>query len=304
MTTTNRPYTLRAGALGRMISLFVGALAVLALLSCGEATINPMDPGTEPIDSDNPFVSILDKQWRLALLIPDDAGWMTPPSGYVYTVEFINDSSCRGTAACRLYTAPYTATKTNREVDLIEPQHGGERCNDGLADTYLDMLTRATNYRMADDELELYFDEGTGAERTLIFREASDQLFRRKVVTLNGGSEVLGENSNEFELKDVRVEDQTLVISVSYSGGCEDHEFYVNQGPFVQLEADELFLQVTKNQVFDPCDTVIDIDVRFSLETIRLSLRGTDGVETPETIKLTVAGGNPKSSFTVPYTPN
>ena len=302
METTERTYTLRAGMIGRIISLFVGAWAVLALTSCGEATINPADPGTGPIDSDNPFAAILDKQWRLALLIPDDAGWMTPPAGYVYTVEFINDSSCRGTAACRLFTAPYTAAETNREVDLIEPQHGGERCNDGLADTYLEMLTRATNFRLGDDELELYYNEDPGVERTLVFREAGDQLFRRKIVTLNGGTEVLGENSSEFELTDVRVEDQTLVVSVTYNGICEEHEFYVNQGPIVQLSTDELFLQVTKNQVFDACDSPVSTDVRFSLETIRLSLRGFDGVESPETINLVVSGGNPKNSFTVEYT--
>ncbi len=275
-----------------------GFLAVLGfcvcvqfLASCGEATINPSEPSTDPPNLDNPFVDIFDRQWRLALMIADETGWKSPSPSTIYTVEFINDSTARGSAACQTFTAPYTASVSDKKINLIEPQPIGDDCKDDLTATYLELLRDATSYRLSDTELELYYQADLGVERTLVFREVNDRLFKVKTIKLNHGPNVNTSTTQKFKIVEVYQEGRELVVKVEYSGGCADHEFTMSQLPDDILSSPELCLIISKNDVVDECDGIVQETLRFTLDPLVISLERTENYSETEIKQLKVTDG-------------
>lgn len=79
-----------------------------------------------------------------------------------------------------------------------------------------------------------------------------------------------------WTLQDARVDDASLLLTVSYSGGCKPHEFWLvavgdwevlpNAGP-IPLVAVPLLL--AHDDHADPCDALVSLPLEYDLEPLR-----------------------------------
>lgn len=74
--------------------------------------------------------------------------------------------------------------------------------------------------------------------------------------------------TDDYLLRDATITDDTLRLVVSYSGGCEAHEFtLITSGMFLESSPVQLVISVAHNANDDPCEA-------FPTETITFDLTG------------------------------
>ena len=74
--------------------------------------------------------------------------------------------------------------------------------------------------------------------------------------------------TDDYLLRDATITDDTLRLVVSYSGGCEAHEFtLITSGMFLESAPVQLVISVAHNANDDPCEA-------FPTETITFDLTG------------------------------
>ncbi len=74
--------------------------------------------------------------------------------------------------------------------------------------------------------------------------------------------------TDDYLLRDAAITDDTLRLVVSYSGGCEKHQFtLVTSGTFLESSRVQLVISVAHNANDDPCEA-------FPTETITFDLTG------------------------------
>ena len=74
--------------------------------------------------------------------------------------------------------------------------------------------------------------------------------------------------TDDYLLRDAAITDDTLRLVVSYSGGCEAHEFtLITSGMFLESSPVQLVISVAHNANDDPCEA-------FPTETVTFDLTG------------------------------
>ena len=99
---------------------------------------------------------------------------------------------------------------------------------------------------------------------------------------------ILGESVNiesfkfdRYNLNDIKVAGDSLVINLSYSGGCRDHEFaLIAEEYFVESPKIETKLILSHISNFDPCEQYITKDYTFNLLPLKYKYIETYGNET------------------------
>lgn len=75
---------------------------------------------------------------------------------------------------------------------------------------------------------------------------------------------------DRFSLHRASVAGDSLVASVSYSGGCEQHEFFfVASRRFLESEPPKVDTLLAHLDPGDPCDAIIGNELRFDLVPLR-----------------------------------
>ena len=76
--------------------------------------------------------------------------------------------------------------------------------------------------------------------------------------------------TDDYVLRDTGITDDTLRLTVSYSGGCEPHEFtLVTSGTFLESSPVRLPISVAHNANDDPCEAYPTEDYYFDLTGIK-----------------------------------
>jgi hypothetical protein len=85
----------------------------------------------------------------------------------------------------------------------------------------------------------------------------------------------LPENNADFSIDEMKIDGDILLIDVSYSGGCKDHDFkaYFN-GMYIKTSPmkAKVFIVHTNND--DNCRALIKQTLRFNLKPVRSGDRG------------------------------
>ena len=77
-------------------------------------------------------------------------------------------------------------------------------------------------------------------------------------------------DSDEFVLGQAVITNDTLDVTVSYSGGCKDHIFnLVSSGMFLESDPVQMPLVLIHNANNDPCEAWITEDYSFDLTPIK-----------------------------------
>ena len=80
----------------------------------------------------------------------------------------------------------------------------------------------------------------------------------------------IGSGTDEYALNSAAITDDTLNISVSYSGGCEDHQFtLVVSDTFLESFPVQLHASLTHNANGDTCEAYPTENYRFDLTPIK-----------------------------------
>ena len=75
---------------------------------------------------------------------------------------------------------------------------------------------------------------------------------------------------DEYVLNSATITDDTLVLNVSYGGGCEDHQFtLVASGVFLESFPVQLSVSLAHNANSDPCEAWLTEDYHFDLSAIK-----------------------------------
>ena len=76
---------------------------------------------------------------------------------------------------------------------------------------------------------------------------------------------------DEYVLSSATITDDTLVLNVSYGGGCEEHQFtLVASDAFLESFPVQLRLSLAHNANNDPCEAWLTDDYRFDLNAIKI----------------------------------
>ena len=98
--------------------------------------------------------------------------------------------------------------------------------------------------------------------------------------------------ADEFELEGLAIDDQTLVVTLSYSGGCETHEFQACwDGSFMESFPVQARIGLQHNGHGDACEAWITEELRIPLSSMRESYVEGYG-EGPAEIIIGIAGSS------------
>ena len=83
--------------------------------------------------------------------------------------------------------------------------------------------------------------------------------------------EKTGLGTDPFTLNAAVLAEDTLQVSVSYSGGCRDHIFVLDaSGPFLETDPVQLWLDIAHDANSDPCEAWLTEDVSFLLDPLKV----------------------------------
>lgn len=95
-----------------------------------------------------------------------------------------------------------------------------------------------------------------------------DQIFYMGTVFVGGAGDRFG--TDEYTLNSATITDDMLNISVSYSGGCEDHQFtLVASDTFLESFPVQLPVSIAHNANGDTCEAYPTENYRFDLTPIK-----------------------------------
>jgi hypothetical protein len=77
-------------------------------------------------------------------------------------------------------------------------------------------------------------------------------------------------SSDPLSISDVELVHDELAINITYSGGCEDHEFYlVGTKSFMESYPVQITILLSHNANNDPCDAVIHEQLQYDLTPLK-----------------------------------
>ena len=100
--------------------------------------------------------------------------------------------------------------------------------------------------------------------------------------TVAPGSVVIGEaprKSDPFEVNEARIAGNTLIVNVSYGGGCAVHVFRAwADDAFRMTDPVGLAIAITHDARGDPCERWVTEDIQFDLTPVRNAYQEDSGV--------------------------
>jgi len=76
--------------------------------------------------------------------------------------------------------------------------------------------------------------------------------------------------NDTYELNSAEITDDTLRISVSYGGGCEEHEFtLIASNAFMESDPVQLNISIVHNANLDPCERWVSESYHFDLTPLK-----------------------------------
>lgn len=97
--------------------------------------------------------------------------------------------------------------------------------------------------------------------------DGSDVIYRSNVV-ITDNAEPFG--VDEYRLNTAAVTGDTLTVSVSFSGGCKEHQFtLVTDGVFLESDPVQMRLSIAHNANNDPCEAYPTEEHQFDLSIIK-----------------------------------
>lgn len=111
--------------------------------------------------------------------------------------------------------------------------------------------------------------ESTVSEVQTEMEEESNKGDIQKLKIIEGFSD---RESDNFEVENASLEGDILSIDISYSGGCEDHEFdlYFN-GAYMKSLPPKANLFLKHNANGDACRSMIKQTLRFNIKKVKAS---------------------------------
>lgn len=106
------------------------------------------------------------------------------------------------------------------------------------------------------------------------------------------------DQGDPYDVGGVSLDGDTLTVSVSAGGGCEDHDWVLcwPDGVFAESDPVQAFLEVWHDDHDDPCDAIISEDVPFDLVPLRTAWQASYG-SGPGTIVVSVGGESVEYAF-------
>ena len=82
--------------------------------------------------------------------------------------------------------------------------------------------------------------------------------------------------STTFTFKDVKIEGETLIANVQYSGGCGEHKFEMKKNGFLMKSLPpKQPIQIIHLSTVDHCRSLINEDLKFDISSFRGTPHGT-----------------------------
>ena len=180
---------------------------------------------------------------------------------------------------------------------------------DGNADWFFQF----PNVVILDAPAEGY--RGVGVTSTNTFSQPDPGYYRLRVrtpgipvVVLDVEPESL--QLDAFTLQEVRIDGRTLLVDVSYSGGCAEHDFQLYMSPATFLAANpgqrEAYLWLQHEDNDDACDAIVSETLHFDLTPVldlHRELFGRDGEITLYVFGFFEEGGEPDGEQVVTFVP-
>ena len=97
---------------------------------------------------------------------------------------------------------------------------------------------------------------------------SQDDIIYQGTVFIGDAGDRFG--TDEYELNSATITDDTLNVSVSYSGGCKEHEFtLVASEAFLESDPVQLSVSIAHNANGDTCEAYPTDNYRFDLTPIK-----------------------------------
>ena len=101
-------------------------------------------------------------------------------------------------------------------------------------------------------------------------RISADTQLWGNVVIMDTDTNVDDWVNDTYELSSAEITDDTLRISVSYGGGCEEHEFtLIASNAFMESDPVQLNISIVHNANLDPCERWVSEAYYFDLTPIK-----------------------------------
>ncbi|MDA8137285.1 MAG: hypothetical protein M0036_01425 [Desulfobacteraceae bacterium] len=79
---------------------------------------------------------------------------------------------------------------------------------------------------------------------------------------------------NPYAIENAKINGDTLLLTVSYTGGCEDHQFeLIALNDFLESKPVQVDLLLTHDANKDACKTLVKEELKFSLASIKEEYR-------------------------------
>jgi len=104
------------------------------------------------------------------------------------------------------------------------------------------------------------------APKNKVATEEENRKLVKKSIQINREIPV---NRNEFTIEGAFIKNDSLIISIAYSGGCEDHDFelYTN-GMMAKSLPPQITLTLVHNSKPDNCRNLIRANQSFGIDTL------------------------------------
>ena len=122
--------------------------------------------------------------------------------------------------------------------------------------------------------------------------DASDPVAGKVVVDESGTRGTVRWGQDSYQLAAAAVQDDTLAVTLSYGGGCREHEFtLVLSNAFKMTDPVRLAATLAHDADGDPCEAWLTTDVVFDLAPLKRMTRD-GGNDTPVILELILADGS------------
>jgi len=266
----------------KMIPIVIGLL--LGFGACKESTLYPNN-GDGTRNPNNQAMTIPDSYgilWKLKSFEDLTTGDVEEvPGGQTYTLIF-RAEGLSGDADCNSYGASYTLG-TDNTISVGNIAATEVACGpNSMEAQYYSELEGAASYDLTATTLRLY-----NADKTRMLRFGTEtkpiELLKLELVRLKG--------SAPYSLTNAVIHDDILSVTVSYSGGCKDHEFYL-YGPLTLQTSDpsNVTAYLIHESNADACEALVTETRQFDLTPLKKRWQEVTGM-TAGVIKLSLHDG-------------
>ena len=204
-------------------------------------------------------------------------------------------STCSGTVFCiedgfRCEVPPPECPSDTIEVESCDDVEGecflfleGDECYSPIYCAYNEFLCQAYP-TCASGELESLEPCADDEELCRPSTECGSTIYCRpdsaaEVIEFNACEPMSTLPADSFDMNEVFIDGDELVLSVTYGGGCEEHIFAGCFSHFTETEPYMVDLQLGHDAQGDPCRGIMSEERRFSLEILKMVYQAAFGVE-------------------------